>query len=272
MIQPDKSFCLGPEDDDCLGYLVAELGRFGFNRSKMSAQGFTLIELLVVIAILAILAALLLPSLTRSRQLSLSTACLSNLRQLQLASLTYSHDYKDELVPNHEVYRIDEARYIDGVSWAPGDAENDLDVSNIVAGVLFPYVGATGVYRCPGDQSTIETRTPPIRRLARVRSYKLNLWQNCDDVEIAFKKLIEVSEVKSLSKSFAFVDAHENCLGDPTFGLGPPSDDYGRRWWDVPAGRHRQGCNFSFLDGHVAFRGVIRRFRRFSRNLNPSSN
>jgi prepilin-type N-terminal cleavage/methylation domain-containing protein/prepilin-type processing-associated H-X9-DG protein len=64
-------------------------------------RGFTLIELLVVIAIIAILAAILFPVFAKAREKARQTSCLSNLKQLGLATLQYVQDY-DEVLPHHQ--------------------------------------------------------------------------------------------------------------------------------------------------------------------------
>ncbi len=73
-------------------------------RDSSSQAGFTLIELLVVISIISLLISLLLPSLGAARESARGVACLSNLRQMGTASLSYSNDYKDTAVPAFPIY------------------------------------------------------------------------------------------------------------------------------------------------------------------------
>jgi prepilin-type N-terminal cleavage/methylation domain-containing protein len=75
-----------------------------FSAAGNARQAFTLIELLVVIAIIAILAALLLPSLARAKASARRAVCVSNLRQLNLATLTYADEHGDRLGYTNEMY------------------------------------------------------------------------------------------------------------------------------------------------------------------------
>lgn len=99
------------------------------------ARGNTLVEMLVVLATLMLLAAVLLPVFRAARDAAKQATCLSNFRQVSLASQIYLADYEDRYVPvNHRP----------GFNGPPGEDRTWVQI-------VLPYVKSFGVFRCPGD-------------------------------------------------------------------------------------------------------------------------
>ena len=103
----------------------------------MRRRAFTLIELLVVIAIIAILAALLLPALSSAKQKAWTTSCNSNLHQIGLGMRMFADD-QSEYYPESG----------DDIHWGATDPTTGK-ASWLEQ--IFPYVGNTNAYDCPGN-------------------------------------------------------------------------------------------------------------------------
>ena len=240
--------------------------RLPFRSSINRNRGFTLIELLVVIAIIAILAALLLPALSRAKSKALSIACENNLKQLLLCWQLYATDNHDLLVPNNSVTAVGPgstgSQIAKGVSWCPDrNGRLELTPSNIVNGLLFPYNRSLGIYHCPADHSTLETpdgeKLPQLRWRSYNMSQSVNGYPNYSSFLStyipSFKRLTQIRS-PNVANCLVFIDEHQDTLLDAQFGM--PTDFYGgstgaATWWDMPADRHDQGGNLSFADGHV---------------------
>src|SRR6266567_2225636 len=140
-----------------------------------SARAFTLIELLVVLAIIAILAAMLLPALAKSKEKARTINCLSNLKQLETCWHLYAVDNRDLLPPNNSIMSIGGGALASSVSWCPDHAATDTNTVDLETGVLFQYNTSVAIYHCPADKSTV-TGTTRLRN----RSYNMSQSVNGD--------------------------------------------------------------------------------------------
>src|SRR5690242_19595978 len=133
-------------------------------KTRPRAPGFTLIEVLVVVAIIALLIAILLPSLARAREISRRTVCLHNLKVLGECWDPYQTDNKGGLIdPRTTRPPATDAgwtlwyqkrapgwvRYVEAAPTNPTSRPRSEQVDAIRQGALFRYARTEDIYRCP---------------------------------------------------------------------------------------------------------------------------
>ncbi len=220
--------------------------RAGETRRSSPKPGFTLIELLVVIAIIAILAALLLPALSRAKSAGYSAKCKSNLHQIAIAL---------------RLYVDDAGKYPPYIRFPINNDPGNILWNRLV----LPYAsGNTNVFRCPSKRSLTKFEIP-----FKPKAFHYDLNFAGSGHLRAFGPL-----GLGLGGSMALIAGPETLIPIPESAVRVPSDmvavadaeltdDDGDNDYDaasllteLPPDRHTRGANAVFLDGHVEYSKV----------------
>lgn len=189
--------------------------------SPLTNRAFTLIELLTVIAIIGILAAILVPVVSRVRDSARSTQCLSNLRQLGMTTQLYVSDNRNMLMP---------LSYTFTQSLWPYLYNKTVTAQAVAVGPDWPAIFAGTVFECPNMKNDTS---------ATKRSYGINTLLGPGVANKATHG-IRFSAIADVSKAALFGDSLASSGLSP---IGNPS---------TCNPRHNRKMNVAFADGHVA--------------------
>ena len=238
---------------------------------RQPTTGFTLIELLVVIAIIAILMAILLPSLSAARERARRAACLGNLRQMQIAWLVYADDHNGHIVNGEPYNLMGQMGHNYGEPWlgkfyAPITPTSLKDAAQGEAvmrgGALARYVGHVRVYRCPARY-----RYHDPQGWQWLGSYSIVESMNCHSPEEWYNVDREIREHNRIGRTVLFVrQTSEMVDSGPASRMVFLDQGYGhwaQRWgWGLARAwsgglngllwpiHHSSGTCMSFADGH----------------------